>query len=35
MIEYAVVWVMGVFLKVMETVCEIWNEIKQYEETKR
>lgn len=34
MIEYPFVWVMGVFLKVMETLCEVWQRINEYERMK-
>lgn len=33
-IEYPFVWVMGAFLKVMETICESWAFIKEYEAMK-
>jgi hypothetical protein len=32
MIEYPFVWVMGAFLKVMETLCEVWARFKEYDE---
>ena len=32
MIEYPFVWVMGVFLTAMETVCEVWQRFKEYDE---
>ena len=35
MIEYAVVWVMAVFLKVMETVCEVWQRFAEYDEMRK
>lgn len=31
-IEYAMVWVMGAFLTVMETLCEVWQRFKEYDE---
>lgn len=31
-IEYAVMLVMGAFLKVMETVCEVWQRFAEYEQ---
>jgi len=34
MIEYPFVWVMGAFLKVMETFCEVWQRIDEYERMK-
>ena len=34
MIEYPFVWVMGAFLKVMETLCEVWQRINEYENMK-
>lgn len=34
MIEYPFVWVMGAFLKVMETLCEVWQRIHEYENMK-
>jgi hypothetical protein len=32
MIEYAMMCVLGAFLKVMETVCEVWQRFKEYDE---
>jgi hypothetical protein len=34
MIEYPFMLVMGGFLKVMETICEAWQRIKEYENMK-
>jgi len=34
MIEYPFVWVMGAFLKVMETLCEVWQRMRGYEDMK-
>jgi len=34
MIEYPFVWVMGAFLTVMETLCEVWQRINEYENMK-
>lgn len=31
-IEYAVMCVMGAFLKIMETLCEVWQRFKEYDE---
>jgi hypothetical protein len=35
MIEYPFVWVMGVFLTAMETVCEVWQRFAEYEQMKK
>ncbi len=32
MIQYPFVWVMGAFLTVMETLCEVWQRFKEYDE---
>jgi len=34
MIEYPFMLVMGAFLKVMETMCEVWQRINEYENMK-
>ena len=34
-IEYAMVWVMGAFLTVMETLCEVWQRFKEYDEMRK
>jgi hypothetical protein len=31
-IEYAMVWVMGAFLTVIETICEVWQRFAEYEQ---
>jgi hypothetical protein len=35
MIEYPFVWVMGMMLKGMETVMDVWNKFSEYEQMKK
>jgi hypothetical protein len=33
--NYAIVWVMGMMLKGMETICEVWQRFKEYDEMRK